>query len=80
MDYIYLVLEETDAWGAWTDPKNAAEWYYDRDLKDSDSIERGGRFFTVDEMVEHMLCDSDYPVLEKILVNPKGKNVWTMDK
>ena len=81
--YIYMLLEETDAWGVWTDPKDAVLNYFGEDIKEKggvQTIEFRKKEYTVQEMVERMLDpNSNYPVLAKIEVNPT-KEPWTMDR
>jgi len=79
--YVYVILNETDISGAWDDPREAVKWYFKSYLTDNDHIETRGIIYTIDEMVEKMLslC-SDYPVLNKIAVNPSDNDVWMLDR
>lgn len=84
MNYIYLVLEETDAWGAWTNPVDAVKWYFRDEYEKNDGLvehrDRKGQKFTPGQMANIMLSgEIDYPVLEKVPVNPE-REPWTMDR
>ncbi len=85
-EYIYVILNETDMSGAWDDPRKAVKWYFKNDFIDNGYIEYRNGVYTVDEMVEKMLDPgSDYPVLNKIVVNPDDNDVcdndvWGIDR
>lgn len=79
--YIYVILNETDISGVWDDPREAVKWYFKSDVIDSGYIEYRDHVYTIDEMVKKMLDPrSDYPVLNRIVINPKGDDVWTIDR
>ena len=70
MEYVYLILDETDSYGVWDTPEKAAAWYWRYE------IESG--VCTVEEMAAKMLdpC-GDYPCLVKVQVNPASGDVWS---
>ena len=76
--YVYMILEETDEWGVWTDPVDATRWYFRDELEENNGIiEYKGNKYTAQQITELMLEPySDYPSLEKIEVDPQ-KNPWT---
>lgn len=79
--YIYIILNETDVSGAWDDPREAVRYYFKSYFIDNGRIETRTGVYTIDEMVKKMLDPrSDYPVLNKIAVNPDDDSVWTMDR
>lgn len=79
--YIYLILEETGISGAWDDPRKAIKWYFESDFIDNDHIETMDHIYTIGEMITKMLDPrSNYPVLNKIAVNPSDGDVWIMDR
>lgn len=78
--YIYMILDETDAWGLWTNPQDAVKWYFEDDTDKDGLIKFRNKKCTVASITEQMLDQgSDYPVLEKIELDPT-KNPWTLDR
>ncbi len=75
MEYVYLILEETDSYGVWDTPEKAAAWYWSKE------IESG--VCTVEEMTAKMLdpCGfaCGYPCLAKVQVNPAPGDVWSKE-
>jgi len=75
VEYVYLILEETDAYGAWDTPEKAVAWYLRYE------IESGECECTVGEMVAKMLDPygfaCGYPHLVKVKVNPAPDDVWS---
>ena len=67
MKYVYMVLTETEIYGAWTNPRDAVMWIFDDEP--DENLE--------DAMIEMMA--SDYPILVKIPVNPTGEP-WHLDR
>lgn len=74
-EYVYMLLWETDMWGVWTNPRDAAKWLLEGEDEDERTIHGET---DVDKIAEKMLT-SDYPALVKIPVNPTGEP-WYMDR
>ena len=67
MEYVYMVLTETEIYGAWTNPRDAIMWILDDEP--SENLE--------DEMAK--MLASDYPAIVKIPINPTGEP-WCLSR
>ncbi len=80
MKHVYLILEETDIYGAWSGPREAAKRYLgyrkepDPDI-DAESLIQA----EVTKELEELMDTTDYPVLCKVPVDPTTE-MWTLDR
>ena len=74
MKHVYILLWETEMWGAWEDPCDAVRWL----LKDKDDDKTIHGETDVGKIAKKMLT-SDYPALVRIPINPTGEP-WYMDR
>ena len=65
--HVYMALDETEIYGAWTNPRDVVMWILDDEPVDN----------LEDEMIK--MLSSDYPAIVKVPVNPAGEP-WCLSR